>query len=312
MAEVSYPAATYNSGAVTDAEYQRLPWAGDGLVGGPTDATDAVYCNSSGREVHIRANRYGSVLGRTWASGSTDLTIAVTANSSGSTRIDTVVLRLDRSTWQVRAAVRAGTPGSSAPALQRSTADTGLWEVPLADITVPNGATTLAPTACKARPLYEPGSLRPAETLADVTGLVAPGDITYAAGGWYGWTGAKQVALYEDTGWTPVPVSWPTVWQDGDIQVRRRAGMVTLRLAATRKLILGKADPDGNQLCILPTGFRPDIYQDAGAVFFGGTAGGIAAHITVKSDDGAVWMLSPTADVPVGRSFRQTITFPAA
>jgi hypothetical protein len=311
VAEVSYPASTYNSGAVTDAEYQRLPWAGDGLLGGPGDASDAVYANSSGREIHIRANRYGKVLGRTWASGSADLTIPVAANSSGSARVDTVVLRLDRSTWLVRAAVRAGTPGSGAPALQRSLADTGLWEVPLADITVPNGATVLAGTAVKTRPLYQPGALRPAKALADVSGLVSPGDITYAAGAWYGYNGSKQVALYEDTGWVPVDISWPTVWQDGDIQVRRRAGMVTLRMAATRKLILGKADPDGNQLCILPNGYRPDIYQDTTASFFG-TTGGIAAHITVRSDDGSVWMLAPTADIQPGRSFRATITFPAA
>ncbi|MFC6936695.1 hypothetical protein ACFQHO_44810 [Actinomadura yumaensis] len=35
MAELSWPAAAYNSGAVTDAEYQRLPWDADGLVGSP-------------------------------------------------------------------------------------------------------------------------------------------------------------------------------------------------------------------------------------------------------------------------------------
>ncbi|MBA3867791.1 MAG: hypothetical protein H0X30_01405 [Anaerolineae bacterium] len=70
-------------------------------------------------------------------------TLAINANSSGNARIDTVILRLDYAGQTIRLAVKQGTPAASParPSLQQ---DTVYWEIPLADIAVANGFTTLA------------------------------------------------------------------------------------------------------------------------------------------------------------------------
>lgn len=145
MASNSYPRPGYNSGAVTDVEYETLAvqYSQDGLTGLPTDPA-LVYGDSSGRQVKVRANRYGLVRGRTYSSGATDITLAISANASGSTRIDLVVLRLDRSTSAVTEAVVTGTPGAGAPAVTQSTGTSGTYEIPLAQVTVVNGASTIA------------------------------------------------------------------------------------------------------------------------------------------------------------------------
>lgn len=266
MPEVSYPAATYNSGAVTDAEYQRLPHGPDGLVGQPSElaAAEAVYANSSGREVHIRAGRYGSVLGRAWASGATDLTLPIGANASGSTRIDTVVLRLDRSTWLVRSAVHPGTPGSGPPALTRDTGDTGLWEIPLADVTVANGVSVITGAEVKMRALYQAGTIRPVKAIGDVQTLLAPGDIAYQGGTWYGWTGTAAVPITEDSGWVPLSLTGPTAGADAGAwapnvvnQIRKRGGVVNLRISIKRTAGQLPTSDDGSAVFVLPDQFRP-------------------------------------------------------
>lgn len=73
------------------------------------------------------------------------LTLAVGANASGNPRIDTLVLRADFVGQTIRAAIKQGTPAGSPvrPTLQQ---DTLIWEIPLADIAVANGFSTLAQT----------------------------------------------------------------------------------------------------------------------------------------------------------------------
>lgn len=147
MASNSYPRPGYNSGAVTDVEYEALAaqYANDGLVGLPTDPVMA-YGDSSGRQVKVRASRKAIVRGRVYDSGGSDIILSIGANSSGSTRVDLVVLRLDRSTSAVTEAVVAGTPGAGPPAVTQSTGTSGTYEIPLAQVTVVNGASTIAAT----------------------------------------------------------------------------------------------------------------------------------------------------------------------
>lgn len=68
-----------------------------------------------------------------------DLTIG--ANASGSTRIDYIVLRMDRTGNTMLAVVVVGTPGAGAPALTQVAG--GTWEFPIAQITVVNGASSI-------------------------------------------------------------------------------------------------------------------------------------------------------------------------
>jgi hypothetical protein len=100
-----------------------------------------VYANSVGMVVHVKS-------GDAWLAGrkykndaELDLTIA-TANVSNP-RIDLVVLRMDYTAKTVHAAVKTGTASGSpsAPALQQ---DTAIWEIPLAEVRVDAGVSTIA------------------------------------------------------------------------------------------------------------------------------------------------------------------------
>lgn len=73
--------------------------------------------------------------------GTVSLTIA--GNASGFTRIDTIILRADYAAQTVRLIVLQGTPSGSPvpPTLTQSAGVT--WEIPLADITVANGFTSI-------------------------------------------------------------------------------------------------------------------------------------------------------------------------
>lgn len=141
MAESSWPGEAPTT--VTEAAYERLSsaWFGSGLVGDVSDDS-LVFADSTGLHVKLRAERYARVRGFTWYSGESDVQLAVSANSSGSTRVDRVVLRLDRSDWTVRAVVLEGTPGGGAPDLTTDVGDTGEWELCVADVTIPDGTTS--------------------------------------------------------------------------------------------------------------------------------------------------------------------------
>jgi hypothetical protein len=144
MAESSWPSPSYNSGAVSSAEFEAMNYYVGGGMMGLYNETAAIFADSSGRQIKIRAARYGVIHGFNWYSGTSDTTVAIAANASGSTRIDRVVLRLTRATWQVRVAVIAGTPGAGAPTFTQTYADSGVFEVSLALVTVVNAAASLA------------------------------------------------------------------------------------------------------------------------------------------------------------------------
>lgn len=145
MAESSWPSVA-GGRVVDDVQYEQMAvgYAADGVIGATTDST-VVYADSSGMQVKIRPNKTGLVRGRTWFSGATEFTKAIAANVSGSTRIDRVVLRLDRATWAVTVQVKQGTPGSGAPALTQvaTGSSSGTYEVPLATVTITSGASSI-------------------------------------------------------------------------------------------------------------------------------------------------------------------------
>lgn len=145
MAESSWPSPS-NGRVVDDASYEKLGMsygAAGGVVGDFT-SPQLVYGDSTGMQVKVGADRYALVRGHEWWSGSTIFTVAIGANSSGSTRVDLVVLRLSRTTWDVNITVIAGTPGSGAPSPTQNLGTTGLWDLPLATVTVASGASSIA------------------------------------------------------------------------------------------------------------------------------------------------------------------------
>lgn len=71
------------------------------------------------------------------------VTLAVGANASGNPRIDTVILRLDFVAQTIRLVLKQGTPAAS-PARPTLQQDATYWEVPLADVAVANGFSTIS------------------------------------------------------------------------------------------------------------------------------------------------------------------------
>lgn len=203
MAQSSWPSPD-NSRVVDDLSYEKLV-AGqyvDGQLGSPSD-TPLVYADSSGRQVFLRSGRYAVLRGHGWTSGATDVTLAVGANTSGSTRIDLVVLGLNRSTWNVTAYVKAGTAGSGVPpALQIDTGSTGIFEIPLAEVTVPNSATVTTAAQIKPRAWWS----RPDGYASSGTDTRPPspatGEAMWESGTKYVWNGT----IWERTSNPPAPV----------------------------------------------------------------------------------------------------------
>lgn len=148
MAQSSWPTVA-GGRAINDTQWEQMAsgFAADGVVGAPTD-TALVYADATGMQVKVRANKLALVRGHGWASGGAEFTKTIGANSSGSTRIDLIVLRLTRSTWDVTIEVKAGTPGAGVPALTQDATGSGagVYEIAVAQVNVANGAATIAAT----------------------------------------------------------------------------------------------------------------------------------------------------------------------
>jgi hypothetical protein len=146
VAESSWPLPP--NAVVTDTQYEQLlmGYVPSGVVGSPGDTTVITAPGSGTRIVTVRLGKYALVRGHVWYSGTSDVNLSSLAvNSSGNPRIDLVVLRYTRSSGQVNVAVVTGTPAASptAPALTQSLTTSSVFEIPLAEVTVASGATTL-------------------------------------------------------------------------------------------------------------------------------------------------------------------------
>src|SRR5690606_42083169 len=73
---------------------------------------------------------------------STATEVVPIAAASGATRYDRVVLRLDPTANTITLAFVEGTPGGGVPALTQT--DTGVYEFPLATVTIPVGAAMIS------------------------------------------------------------------------------------------------------------------------------------------------------------------------
>lgn len=82
--------------------------------------------------------------------------LTIAANSSGNPRIDTIILRADYALQTVRLAVLQGTPAASPSAPSLTQSANIMWEIPLADIAVANGFTSI--TNANITPRAEPAN----------------------------------------------------------------------------------------------------------------------------------------------------------
>lgn len=304
MAESSWPSPGHNSRNVTDVEYEQLAsrFSDDGIDGDPTQGV--VVTAGTGLQVAIAANTHASVRGHFWTSGSTDVTLSIGANSSGSTRTDAVVLRLDRSTWDVRAAVVPGTPGSGAPSITQDPPTTGVWEILLAHVTVPDGATSVTVTD---RPQYIGSRIRP-----ENDGAASPnprlGTIAFRpnTARWRGWTGSEYVTIYENSGQLslgPGYSTWETVYSNiGEFH----NGWVWLRVWVRRvSSTFSTNDSDGgSKIGEVPTALRSPYHN-----FYTGTFTNKATSSIEVRNDGVIWASNPSRDVAVGQQLRITLPY---
>lgn len=161
MAYQSYPNTAHNARALTLGEHERLvhPLGPSGLVGGVGSAP--VLADSTGRQVKIKAG-VGALIRGTRFTNLTETVVAVPANTSGNTRIDLLVLRLNRATYEIAPAVLSGAPGASpvppSPVRNEPGGNPDVYDVPLCEITVTHNATTIAAGQVSSRAYWVFGS----------------------------------------------------------------------------------------------------------------------------------------------------------
>ncbi|MFE0243251.1 hypothetical protein ACFWZ0_02370 [[Kitasatospora] papulosa] len=301
MAQDSWPSPAHNSRAITDSEYEQLAqrFSDDGVHGDPTDP--AVVTAAAGLAVTVRANVSASVRGHAWTSGSTATTLPVAANPSGSTRIDRVVLRLDRSDWTVRAVIRQGTPGAGAPALVRDPAPTGLWEVLLGAVTVPKSATSVTVTRAE---VYVGSRVRPA---------LSSQRNPYPVRGEMVWeTDTQQLRVWDGTSWQVLhadsgPVNIDSGLSAWSIQTQSvlemRNGNVHLRLGSfVREAGTLSGDVPSRLPALVPPAYRhPTRDQYVIAYISGLQIGRMTIGSAASDTPGQIW-LTQKPDIPKGRS----------
>lgn len=141
IAELAFP---FDAGAGANSTEDRWRlmgslWLKSGVIRGELLELQG-FGDSSGLQVKLRTG-VAWVKGHYYSNDAT-LTKTVASNSSGSTRIDRLVIRADFTANTIAAWIIQGTPGAGAPALTQSST---VWDVPIAQVTVTNGAATISP-----------------------------------------------------------------------------------------------------------------------------------------------------------------------
>ena len=264
MAESYYPAP-----GVTQLQHERLLGRAlpSGLLGHPDDQP-LVYADNTGtREIRIRASRQAVVDGYGWQNDAAVVTKTLAANTSGSTRVDLVVLRLNRADWSVSVQIVQGTPGAGSPSATRTAstgAGSGVYEIELATVTVANNATTLAASTVTEKAWYlgEDGQILCESTTRPPhqSGRTA---FETDTGRWILSDGTNWRLTLDDSGAVSVALSGSFVASRNVL--RRSNGQVFCALSVNRP---GGSIAAGTSLTVgtIPSGYRPADAFDSTAV----------------------------------------------
>jgi hypothetical protein len=144
MTQVSFPfdnSPAVTGSTVSESNWSKMAslWLPSGIIKGYANELQ-VYADSTGRQVKVRT-------GKAWINGAyfesdAEVTVALTANASGSTRFDRIVVRIDWTNNTGSIIKIDGTPGAgSAPTPTNSST---IWDLNLAFVRVLNGAATIA------------------------------------------------------------------------------------------------------------------------------------------------------------------------
>lgn len=304
MAEIYYP----NPG-VTQRQHEYLLGRAyaSGVSGHPEDQP-VVYANGTGtREVRIRANRRAVVQGYGWENDAAEIVKTLTANSSGSTRTDLVVLRLDRATWTVTVQVLQGTPGAGAPTPSYDGDLTGPWELPLAEVTVASGATALASSTVKNRAWYvgSNGQIRCTSTTRP------PGEAGRVAfetdtGRYIVSDGTNWTAITDDSGATSITLA--PLWSAVINRIQRRGGTVVMALNVSRG---GPINADaGAKVGQVPAGMEP-TFEVPGVLQFESKPG-LSVGVSVATSGGVFVKMPVSVPYVEGRPLVGSLTWHSA
>lgn len=194
MTEYGLPFDGKTLGDAVRAEYTASEWAEAWarLFGFPSRADwgpVAGFDNGSDFSLAVKATgtpsgnvevRPGSAMvqGRLYSNDAT-VTLTVAPNASGNPRVDTVVLRKDDVLQTIRLAIKQGTPAAS-PVPPGLTQTPGvMWEIPIADIDVANGFSSIAQDKIRNRNTFV--NAAPAlyldQVLNDSGGTLETGDV---------------------------------------------------------------------------------------------------------------------------------------
>jgi hypothetical protein len=282
VAESSYP--TTGGGSVTDANYEALlgQTIPSGLIGNAF-SQELVYGDSSGRQVKVRASRAAMIRGYRWQTDGAGITRAIAANASGQPRIDLAVLRLNRADWTVTFQILQGTPAASpvAPTVTQVDGPSGVWEMPLANIAVANGAATITAANVTARAVYLNSYNFEGNKAWTPTPPMNPrhfyaGDVDRH----YGQTSAGWQIYAERGDVTSTTAS--TGWQAPVVRFTRWNGFVWFFGSFLRTGANLAADAE-SQLTVIPAEYRPSMNTDFALVAY---AGGTAMRVYLQVSTG--------------------------
>jgi hypothetical protein len=155
-----YPFATGAGSNVTEAQWREMAsaWLGTGVLADEGDEF-ATTQRVAGANMSVDVGTGQVRIQGTVGIESDDNNVAITANASGNPRIDLLVARGDWVNKRIELDVLVGTPAVS-PAVPTPTQNnTTMWEVPLYEIAVAAGATSIVnANLTDVREIVTPGS----------------------------------------------------------------------------------------------------------------------------------------------------------
>lgn len=293
----SFPNQDHNARAISLAEYEQLatPLGLDGLIN--YNGVAPVYADSTGLQVKLRASVSAILRGSRYNSQTGEI-IAIPGNASaGTTRIDLIVLRLDRAaaapnTYTVKpfriGGVASANPVAPSPVRNDTIDGSGVYDLPLATVSVPYNATTIAALQVTNRAWWVSGS--------GYTGFqaamppAAPG-VTFRANDsgntFIGTSGGTWQTLYRDTGWVSVnPAAGFSAYSGFRFRIQGNRCSMTMRIQRTGATIAATVSP---VIYTLAEAYRPaDVHQFG---LYNVTLPDHVSEITINATTGAVTLL---------------------
>lgn len=265
MAETSYPVA--GGAGVNEYTYEllmtralgigRVEFSGEGA----STANNLVYADATGRSVKVLANAAYIVRGYRWESGPDVLNVPLAANTSGKSRIDRIVLRLDRATYQLRLAVLQGAPADTpvVPALTQTLASTGVYETPIGRVNVKSQAGTDLPSIAAAdvgseQRFLAPESVYGLSTFRGSANPIGRMYFEYDTGRLFMGAPGGDILVGENGPWTKLTAA--SGWTSDNLYAQRVNGKTYFQ----GNVLLSASDrAPGTDLavCTLPAQFRP-------------------------------------------------------